>query len=434
MRLCLFDDPASSALAPLTLARPAFELVCGRFSLRERLIRFWSVSDWAGVVREDHATVLEEEFPEARFNDLDWLRRERTLCVLGRWIPEDLSRLPADGTSAFVCAETPVAGWFEPSDWDSAAPHDLAGHFERTLRLRRRLDAGGEVAARPWDLVEANARELTRDYDRFPASAGEKLPHGVELIGDPRQLRLAPRAEIEPFVVIDVRQGPVSIDSGARIKAFTRLEGPCHIGRESQLFRAQVSAGTTIGPVCRIGGEVENSIVHGWANKYHDGFLGHSYVCPWVNLGAQSGTSDLKFDYSPVRVPLSGELIETGLKKVGSFIGDHAKTAVNSLFDTGSSIGVMSLVLPDGDLVPRHIPSFARYWRGQLEEGHPLDVLFDIARMAMSRRGVEFTAPQEMLLRLIYDRTSAERTRAFRRMRETRPLQIHTEPYPPEAV
>ncbi len=126
-------------------------------------------------------------------------------------------------------------------------------------------------------------------------------------------------------------------------------------------------------------------------------------------------------------------MIETGLKKVGSFIGDHAKTAVNSLFDTGSSIGVMSLVLPDGDLVPRHIPSFSRYWRGSLEEGHSPDVLFDIAKTAMSRRGVEFTAAQEMLFRLIYDRTAKERSHAIARLSGESSLQINPESYPDAA-
>jgi hypothetical protein len=96
--------------------------------------------------------------------------------------------------------------------------------------------------------------------------------------------------------VLDATQGPISVDAGAVIQSFTRLEGPCHVGIGARLFRANIQKGTTIGPFCRVGGEVEASILHGYVNKYHEGFLGHSYLCPWVNLGALSTSSDLKND------------------------------------------------------------------------------------------------------------------------------------------
>jgi UDP-N-acetylglucosamine diphosphorylase/glucosamine-1-phosphate N-acetyltransferase len=346
-----------------------------------------------------------------------------TLCVRGSWLPDDIGRLPCGRHESAWIGETAVACWVgaeESSQWSHLPMTDLV---DRIAGTRTRVEASGTLVRRPWDLVDRNAEQLRRDYQ----NAGPKRPyrprHGVEVLGATSLLSVSAGADIEPFVVIDVRNGPVSIDAGAQIRAFTRLEGPCHIGRETQVFRGQISAGSTIGPVCRIGGEVENSIVHGWANKYHDGFLGHSYICPWVNIGAQSGTSDLKFDYSPVRVPLSGEMIETGRSKVGSFIGDHTKTAVNSLFDTGTSVGVMSLVLPDGDLIPRHIPSFARYWRGELSECPDPETLLQIARTAMSRRGRDFTAAQEMLFRVLFDRTSEERRRAIERRRPG--LRIH---------
>ncbi len=421
MRLCLFEDEESSRLAPLTYARPAFELVCGRFSLRERLVRAWNVCKWGVFVRDYLAAVYREAHPEAAVNDSGWLAEDRTLCVLGRWLPDDLAALPGPNDVAGWCEGQPVAAWIDPEEWSGVLELPAAAAFECIARRKRRVDLAGFVVSRPWDLTEQNAVELQRDFDRFetPARAAN-LPPGVQVLGDRRRLSVAPGADLEPFVVLDVRPGPVSIESGAKIRAFTRLEGPCHIARDAQIFRAQVTAGTTIGPNCRIGGDVENSIVHGWANKYHDGFLGHSYVCPWVNLGAQSGTSDLKFDYSPVRVPLTGELVETGLKKVGSFIGDHSKTAVNSSFDTGSSIGAMCLVLPDGDLLPRHIPSFSRFWRGDLRECDSPEVLFEIAATAMSRRNVEFTAAQRMLYRLLFDRTRDERRRAIERRHGTR--------------
>jgi hypothetical protein len=187
------------------------------------------------------------------------------------------------------------------------------------------------------------------------------------------------------------------------------------VGTDSQLFRAHVREGTTIGPVCRVGGEVEESILHAYVNKYHTGFLGHSYVCPWVNLGALSSNSDLKSDYSNVNVPLDGEPIETGMTKVGCFIGDHTKTALGSLFNTGSSIGVATMVLPGGELLPKHIPSFTRIWHGELAEGWDIDRALATIRAAMDRRKCQLTPAMDRLLRRLQTETHEERAEAISR-------------------
>ena len=136
------------------------------------------------------------------------------------------------------------------------------------------------------------------------------------------------------------------IDEGAIVSAFTRLEGPCYIGPHSQVFGAKIRAGTSLGPHCRIGGEVEASIVHGHSNKYHDGFLGHSYVGEWVNLGAGTHSSDLRVDYGPVSVILNRQPFATGQAKVGCFMGDHVKTGLGVLINTGSNIGAFCNLFP----------------------------------------------------------------------------------------
>jgi hypothetical protein len=169
-----------------------------------------------------------------------------------------------------------------------------------------------------------------------------------------------------------------------------------------------------------VGGEVEESILHGYVNKYHEGFLGHSYVCPWVNIGAITSTSDLKNDYSSVRVPLQGVPIDSGSSKVGSFIGDHTKTAIDSMFNTGSSIGVMTMVLPGGRLLPRHIPSFCNVSFGELAADWPLEDGIQTARMAMQRRECELTPAAENLLKVVYAQTADEREAAMNRAAQTR--------------
>jgi UDP-N-acetylglucosamine diphosphorylase/glucosamine-1-phosphate N-acetyltransferase len=240
----------------------------------------------------------------------------------------------------------------------------------------------------------------------------------VAILGAPDDVFIDPTAQIDPFVVLDARRGPISIDAGVIVQPFTRIEGPCYIGCGSRLFRANVREGTTIGPNCRVGGEIEASILHGYVNKYHDGFLGHAYVCPWVNLGALTTNSDLKNDYSHVSVPIDGENVDTGTTKVGCFIGDHTKTALGSLFNTGSTVGVMCMVLPAGELLPKSVPSFTRIWHGIPDDGLDLEAALETARTAMGRRNMRLTDAQEELLRYVHEQTQPDREEAILRFRE----------------
>ena len=138
--------------------------------------------------------------------------------------------------------------------------------------------------------------------------------------------------------------------------------------------------------MCRLGGEVEGSIIQGYSNKYHDGFLGHAYVGQWVNLGAMTTNSDLKNDYSNVSVVLDGRTpVNTGSTKVGSLIGDHAKTSIGTLLNTGAYVGAMALLVADGRLLPKFIPSFAWYVDGAISEGFG-NWLYKTAHAVMPRR------------------------------------------------
>src|SRR5262249_37192887 len=158
------------------------------------------------------------------------------------------------------------------------------------------------------------------------------------VVGPGDQLRIDPTAHLDPMVLIDTRSGPVVIDGAAVVSAFSRLEGPCYVGPRTQVLGAKVRGGTTLGPDGRGGGGVEASILQGHSNKYHEGFLGHSYVGEWVNLGAGTHTSDLRNDYGEVSVVVNGQRVATGRTKVGSFLGDHTKTGLGTLLNTGSNV------------------------------------------------------------------------------------------------
>ena len=427
MRVAFYEDSAAAQFSPIALMRPVFELICGRFSLRARVMGQIGHSDWGVFIRHHLAEVYREEYPEAHVNDRAWLSRSPTLLINARWLPTTTALRSLrdnevgliDDTVVYLTIDPAAAASFSGRPWDEA--------IEELARIRRPVPAEGRLLHYPWDLVRHNASQLVADFRLLPAN-GSQTEFGpqVAILGKPENVFVDPTAIVDPFTVLDARDGPVMVDRGACIRSFTRLEGPCSVGPKAQIFRAHVRAGTTIGPDCRVGSEVEESIVHGFVNSYHDGFLGHAYVCPWVNMGALTTNSDLKNDYSAVSVPLAGQMIDTGSTKVGCFIGDHSKTALASLFNTGSSIGVMCMVLPGGGLLPRHIPSFARVWHGELDDGADLDHSIATARIVTARRGVAISGAQERLIRFLFEASATERESAILRFRDAKRRRMQT--------
>jgi UDP-N-acetylglucosamine diphosphorylase/glucosamine-1-phosphate N-acetyltransferase len=266
----------------------------------------------------------------------------------------------------------------------------------------------------PWELVDGNADEIMRDFADLGFANKQSAVTPAAVVGPADGLWVDPTARVEPMVVADTTRGPVVIDRAAVIHAFTRLEGPCYVGPMTQVFGAKIRAGTTLGPQCRIGGEVEASIVHGLSNKYHDGFLGHSYVGEWTNLGAGTHNSDLRNDYGEVTVTVGGLPISTGLGKVGCFLGDHTKTGLGTLLNTGASVGAFCNLLPAGRYAPRYIPSFTSWWNGSLREAFTLEQLLATAELAMKRRGVTLTDAHRTLNTRLFEETTRERRRVLR--------------------
>ena len=419
MRVVFFEDEQANQFAPIALTRPVFDLLCGCFSTRDRVLKECKPGQWGALVRTELRDVCREENPDAFFNDAIALRDGQTLLVNGRWLgdPTNLQLATPDNVGliddqiAWLLIDEAEALLLDEDNWCEAIPRIAGSRSEH-------LVANGSMLQRPWDLIVHNPNQIAADFHQSFESQPD-VPDHVAVMGDPANLSVHPTAQIDPYVVLDVRTGPIRIEAGAQVQSFTRIEGPSFIGANSQLFRALVREGTSIGPVCRVGGEIEESIFQGYANKYHEGFLGHSFVCPWVNIGAMTTTSDLKNDYSSVKVPQVGTPVDTGSSKVGSFIGDHAKTAINSMFNTGSSIGVMAMVLPGGPLLPKFIPSFSMVWFGEVRESWDLQRSIDTAKVSMSRRGCEFSEAQANLLRHLHATTAETRAHAVQRAAES---------------
>jgi UDP-N-acetylglucosamine diphosphorylase/glucosamine-1-phosphate N-acetyltransferase len=421
MRLCLAEDHGVCRLEPLVLTRPVHELMLGAITLESKISRALGIGPGpqrrSCVIRSHLVDVQRQRVPHMVVNDRDWLARGPVIVANGRWVPPAGFTMPdCYGSWVGLCEGQPALAGVGPEDAVSLEPQGVDSWFERMVSAHGGLEVGGEWIERPWDLVSKNGDHLHRDFTSAGKS-GVSNRHlaKLALVGPVDRLWIHETARIDPYTVFDTVNGPITLGPNVWVQPFTRIEGPCSIGADSQLFRANLRGAVTIGPNCRIGGEVEASIVHGYSNKYHEGFLGHAYVGEWVNLGAITSNSDLRNDYGEVSVPLQGDPIPTGQAKVGCFIGDHTRTGMGSMLNTGTSIGVMCNVLPAGILLPKHVPSFTAVSYGRVAPGFPLDKMFETARTVVGRRGKVFGEADEQLYRTLYEQTRLERERALQR-------------------
>lgn len=415
MHLCVFEDNLVSHFSPLVHFRPVYALRCGMLSLQGKILAHFPRAHVTFHARGYLRNYLAELHPEVLVNEI---AADRYLFVNGRLLPDSnlgkLVSLKGKEDNVFVSGETPVAAW-------------ASGN--RLEHLRRKMADGTismgdfegfprrEVEARlieyPWDLLSANAREILSDValtvKRRKQRIQGKVHPGAHLINR-KAIFVGKGASIKPGAVLDAEQGPIYIGDDVQVSPNAVIEGPAFIGNGTIVkIGAKVYGKTSIGEMCKVGGEIEGSIIHAYANKQHDGFLGHSYVCPWVNLGADTNNSDLKNNYSTVRIYLNGQLVDTGELFVGLFMGDHSKSGINSMFDTGTVVGVSCNVYGAG-VPPKFIPSFSWGEGGKLVE-YNLSKGIEVARRVMERRSVRFTPTYESVFRAVFDQTAGERKR-----------------------
>jgi UDP-N-acetylglucosamine diphosphorylase/glucosamine-1-phosphate N-acetyltransferase len=233
---------------------------------------------------------------------------------------------------------------------------------------------------------------------------------GAILLGK-KDIIIEEGAVIKPGTVLDAKNGPIYIGKNVEVLSQSTIMGPACI-LDGSLIRigAQIYENTTIGPVCKIGGEIEGSIIHSYSNKQHSGYLGHSYLGSWVNLGAGTINSDLKNTYGEVKVQVGTEQINTGLSFVGLTMGDHSKSAIGTTFNTGTVVGVCCNIFGIG-FPPKYIPSFS--WCGEQKPFTEYDIekAIDVARLVMARRNVELIDVEADLFREIFHSTNEERRR-----------------------
>jgi acetyltransferase-like isoleucine patch superfamily enzyme len=382
--VALFEEDGKNPLRPLALAKPTFKLIYSYRPLGTRIRReLGRVA--AYYVPERFEMLLKETESQAAVNPSSY--DGEVLLVNSRLRPEEGVVSVVKGLKAgeFVVSDGAVA-----AARTSKVPEGLPKLADGGLAQRLKADGGEELTKDglllngPWDLITSLSGGLT----------GTGVVYGSHVA-------------VEEPVYFDTSRGPVLIADDAKIEAFSRIVGPTLIGKGSVLHSARINGNCYIGDGCRIGGEVEESIVEGHSNKSHTGYLGHSYVGEWVNIGAGAVTSDLKNTYGSIRMETRRGRVDTGLVKLGSFMADLTKVSINATIYAGKCVGMASQV---HGLVDRDVAPFTIYGRslGWDDKKLLLDSALESLRRMKARRNLRVSKGEEQLIRLAYDIVRSE--------------------------
>lgn len=389
MNYILFDGTVRNALLPFTFTRPVADIRIGILTIREKWEKYLGYT----------TTTLTEEYLMEKY---PMVEMEQNIMINASFLPNPIlidmiqnlnpkeAILFGEEIIAFHTHDTQ-----EDIDFDE---YELIEYEGDVLRIEN-----------TWDIFAKNDAAIREDFellteDRF----SQPIPKSVNVIA-PENIFIEEGAKLE-FVTLNASTGPIYIGKNAEIMEGSVIRGPFALCEEAQVKLAtKVYGATTVGPHCRIGGEVNNSVLFGYSNKGHDGFLGNSVLGEWCNIGADSNNSNLKNNYEEVRLwsyETEG-FARTGLQFCGLMMGDHSKCGINTMFNTGTVVGVSTNIFGSG--FPRNfVPSFS--WGGA--SGFTTYITkkaFETAKIVMSRRHVEFTEQDAKILEHVFEETKKYR-------------------------
>ncbi|MDY6968931.1 MAG: putative sugar nucleotidyl transferase [Spirochaetota bacterium] len=415
MNIVIFEDSKFNNLYPISMTKPVWEIRSGCFTQRERIEKV--IQDQYSNIRKinffyltrvELVPLFKEKYPQLNINDYSFYDNGEDILFINSTVilTKDISKIPKN--TLVMYKEVPVIALIEPDRLKQKIT-DIPELMSRMKDIQQYQTDLFKNISYIWDLIKDNGSVISEDFTMIEGKKGDKINNSVTIIGESSQLYIEDNVRIDPFVCIDLKGGPVIIRKGTVINSFSRIEGPCCIGQDCIVLGAKIRKGCSFGDYCRIGGEIEETIFHGYSNKYHDGFIGHSYIGEWVNIGALTTNSDLKNNYTDVKVFTPQSRISSNSIKVGCFMGDFTKTSIGTLINTGASIGPGAMLVHSGTITPPHIPPFAWFINNRILDYGDILGFIKSCRAMTSRRGVDISNYYEDMLINLYETTNEMR-------------------------
>ncbi len=395
----LYDDDAARGFEPFALTRPVSELRAGAELIRTRWERAFGAKV-TGFIGAPHLAAFDEPgVPPAVAPNSDVV--PGTIVANSRFVPALAVGKADTKTRVWKNADRVVAVRLNSG-------HHVSRFGEGQLSLEELAQERGKSAEAPgrwmddvWDLIGTLVPQLQEDIPTLGSELEVVTPPGCIVVGE-HPLFCEVGAKVEPQVVFDVTAGPILVRRGAEIAAFTRITGPCFIGENCVVVGDRISS-SSLGEMSKVRGEISNTIMLGHSNKGHTGFLGHSYLGRWVNLGAGTTTSNMKNTYGPVQLQTAKGLQGTKQQFLGSFFGDYSKTGIGTMLTTGTIIGAGANVFGPG-VPPKSVPPFA--WGDR--ERYEIEKFLEVAGRMMARRHVELSERTREMLRAVFEKVTSD--------------------------
>ncbi len=408
INLILWEDFTAKNFYPVAVNHPVFLLRAGAFTFSERAEKFYPDCKLFAICRKELHDKTHAAGISTNLAEID--PRLPTLLLNGkvfltRKAVHDIASIK--GKCVFVANRFPAAVRFAAGEalpqvfTNAATTGGIVGKDALAFLMSNfeQVDIAAPIFNALWEISAENSKLIIEDFATFFRRSVTKFSDEQRCaIYNPTDVFIDNTAQVDAWTTFDARLGPILIESGAKIGTAVFIEGPAVIGKNVWVMpSARIRAGCSIGEHSRVGGELESTVMLGYANKYHDGFLGHSYIGEWVNFGAMTTNSDLKNNYGEIRVHIPGAVVPTGLNKVGTFVGDHAKFGIGTLIPSGSTVG-LGVNFFGGGMMPNCLPPFI--W-GSNDGGfsnYDISKAIDTAKVVMNRRDCELSLSEEKLL------------------------------------
>lgn len=313
------------------------------------------------------------------------------------------------GHSFVICKnDEPLIAWIDKSNWvENLTKSDLSNLNNQLFKNFKFIERK-EINTLEFlhQAINLNADAIIEDAKNFKSFAKyEPQKYNGTFAFNKSEIYIGKSVRIYPNVVLDASEGPIILNKNVKIMPQATIIGPCYIGANSTIkIGAKIYEKTSIGEFCKIGGEVENTIFQGFSNKQHEGFIGHSFISEWVNMGADTNNSDLKNTYGNVSLRYRDELVDTKSMFMGLLCGDHTKTAINTRFNTGTTVGIAGMIF-NSDFPPSHVKSFS--WGGAKDSPvYKVSNAVETARIVMQRRQRELSEIEIKIMENEYQRVN----------------------------